>query len=70
MPIENIQTGHACMVRSVYIESDRANARQPRKSLIFLASLQSKTHDIIILSEKNIFVNKIVEEKAGKSGGI
>ena len=29
VPIENMQTEHACMVRSVYIESDRANARQP-----------------------------------------
>jgi hypothetical protein len=42
VPIENIQTGHACMVRSVYIESDRANARQPEKSLIFLACTADK----------------------------
>lgn len=60
----------ACRQEIIFFVYDRANARQPRKSLIFLASLQSKTHDIIILSKKNIFVNKIVEEKAGKSGGI
>ena len=48
MPIENIQIGHVCMVRSVYIESDRANARQPGKSLIFLACTADWTllHDI------------------------
>ena len=36
------------MVRSVYIESDRANARQPGKSLIFLACTADWTvlHDI------------------------
>ena len=37
--------------KSVYIESDRANARQPEKSLIFWHALRTKTHSIIHLSD-------------------
>ena len=51
-----MQTEHACMLRSAYIESDRANARQPGKSLIFLA--WTALHDIIKTAERRMPVSQ------------
>ena len=46
------------MVRSVYIESDRANARQPEKSEIFWRALRTALHDIIKIAERRMPVSQ------------
>lgn len=55
----NMQTEHACMLRSAYIESDRRMARQPGKIFDFLAdaTAELQLHDIIKTAERRMPVS-------------